>query len=664
MSNRISKKDAWRPLITEFLPYETPFIFSGTNFYNNAKLSSSDPIHNKILEKKGKTIPYKYQSCLSENKLRDLDLIHPATQIKGTEIYEKYSSVIIDRCTVSNFSIRKPKFIATEFYEPRYAVVGDELIDDEVESKSSGFDAQSKFFCSYFSYEKYNRLYKFFSSEDFLELEQSFPNMCEFDVSKCFYNIYTHSVSWAIKDKSFAKSTISYFGFEKELDSFMQDMNNKETNGICVGPEASRIFAEIILQDIDRSSEVEAYRAGYIRGKDYDARRYIDNYYLFTQSLDLQEKIFDIFSSQLKKYKLYLNDSKTERLERPFVSSKSLAISEIKQLVNEFFDDIFENVTNSIWRGEAYRVRLARERTIRWESFVSRYRHIVKNHDLSGGEGSSFIFGALRKRIILYKNRSFSHLNKIDNLIALDRFSQDICRIMEYLLRTHMTLRSLDRTLQVIIMLKDLFAFESESASKDYLDGWVSRLFHDKFSGNLINDNTKGNSGGSTHNNLELLCFLVILRHFPQHEEIQEDNLIKVWEKMLRSEADSEDQFPYWPAICLLYYSQGPEEENKTIKRKILAKFIRKTQNSSFLERSDLVYSYLDLSTYPGFSRIQKRVLWKHIFRVIGFPDISKEESDKHLESFLKKSRPYFTNWNLNINILREMEKRELQPGY
>ena len=33
----------------------------------------------------------------------------------------------------------------------------------------------------------------------------------------------------------------------------MQNLNYGETNGIVIGPEFSRIFAELILQEIDKS---------------------------------------------------------------------------------------------------------------------------------------------------------------------------------------------------------------------------------------------------------------------------------------------------------------------------------------------------------------------------------------------------------------------------
>ena len=41
------------------------------------------------------------------------------------------------------------------------------------------------------------------------------------------------------------------------FDNLMQSVNARETNGIVIGPEFSRIFAEIILQYIDQKVEQE-----------------------------------------------------------------------------------------------------------------------------------------------------------------------------------------------------------------------------------------------------------------------------------------------------------------------------------------------------------------------------------------------------------------------
>lgn len=61
----------------------------------------------------------------------------------------------------------------------------------------------------------------------------------------------------------------------------MQSVNARETNGIVIGPEFSRIFAEIILQYIDQKVEHELLEEKLCQKSNYECYRYVDDYFLF-----------------------------------------------------------------------------------------------------------------------------------------------------------------------------------------------------------------------------------------------------------------------------------------------------------------------------------------------------------------------------------------------
>ena len=65
------------------------------------------------------------------------------------------------------------------------------------------------------------------------------------------------------------------------FDEMMQSLNARETNGIVIGPEFSRIFAEIILQNIDEKVENELRRRKINNKVNYECYRYVDDYFLF-----------------------------------------------------------------------------------------------------------------------------------------------------------------------------------------------------------------------------------------------------------------------------------------------------------------------------------------------------------------------------------------------
>ncbi|MCX6976256.1 MAG: RNA-directed DNA polymerase, partial [Verrucomicrobia bacterium] len=75
------------------------------------------------------------------------------------------------------------------------------------------------------------------------------------DISKFYPTIYTHSVVWALKGKPWAKAWIRSRRrteeFATELDSALQNCQDRQTIGIPIGPFTSRIVSEIIGTAID-----------------------------------------------------------------------------------------------------------------------------------------------------------------------------------------------------------------------------------------------------------------------------------------------------------------------------------------------------------------------------------------------------------------------------
>ncbi|EKN4008304.1 RNA-directed DNA polymerase, partial [Yersinia enterocolitica] len=186
-------------------------------------------------------------------------------------------------------------------------------------------------------------IHKLYDSNKYIELEKKFNKMWKLDVSTCFDSIYTHTISWAIKNKEYIKSRVQYINqFPQQLDTLMQRSNNNETNGIPIGSEFSRIFSELIFQRIDRNIELKIrnkYR--YKHNRDYVILRYVDDFILFSKSNEVSEYVFNIITDSLKEYNLSLNESKIEKYERPFCTNKSALIIKLKRLLSEFDSLLF-----------------------------------------------------------------------------------------------------------------------------------------------------------------------------------------------------------------------------------------------------------------------------------------------------------------------------------
>jgi hypothetical protein len=344
--NKIKRSDYNRILITETLPYETPIIFSNDGLYDRvANIDSADEIQKTFLKalvfgealpkSVNSTIPYLYKVRKNSDEFRRLALLHPMSQWKIRCFYEKYESLILHYCSVSQASIRAPNTVAGSFYNKSSWENVNQYKTGNVSLSST--DKYAKHTPSYFSYRGFDRLYKFFNSRDYFSLEKRFSTLLTLDVSKCFDSIYTHCLSWALKDKQFTKKNVDVSTtFAQEFDSIIRHGNHNETNGIPIGPEVSRIFAEILFQEIDR--QVISRLKDKTFDVDYTFRRYVDDVFIFAKDDQIAKLVYKTYADVLVSFNLHANSSKSVHLARPFLTRKSRLIDEASGKTNEFFD--------------------------------------------------------------------------------------------------------------------------------------------------------------------------------------------------------------------------------------------------------------------------------------------------------------------------------------
>ena len=329
-----------RALLTETLPYELPLGFTNENlFLSELKYPVLPERQRLALEKMRKgnkiyTKPFAFKINRALRSRNTISIMHPSSQIKIAKFYSDFENSILQACDRSSFSLRFPASNLKIFQKASRSDVRKKWelgFPDQI----MGERIAAKFSPSYFSYRKYLLLDRFFKSNELVRLESKFGSLRKLDISRCFFNIYTHSISWAQKEKDFAKEHSQKYSFEQQFDELMQKANYNETAGILVGAEVSRIFAEVIFQRIDVNIENSCAEKGYEEGRDYTIRRYVDDFYIFSNNADIQDRIQDIVEDVLEEYKLFLNPDKTEDHSRPFVTAISRVKHEVSKLCLE-----------------------------------------------------------------------------------------------------------------------------------------------------------------------------------------------------------------------------------------------------------------------------------------------------------------------------------------
>ena len=148
-----------------------------------------------------------------------------------------------------------------------------------------------------------------------VQLSLDFSYLSTADISDCYGSIYTHTVSWALHTKTEAKKPENRGNSAKakamlgnKIDNFMQDMHNRQTNGIPQGNMISDLVAELILGYADDQLSTALKKSKII---DYKILRYRDDYRIFTNSKKEGELILLYLTNVLADLNLKLNPQKT-----------------------------------------------------------------------------------------------------------------------------------------------------------------------------------------------------------------------------------------------------------------------------------------------------------------------------------------------------------------
>lgn len=171
----------------------------------------------------------------------------------------------------------------------------------------------------YFNIGPYKSIAAFTSSEDWLVLNGKYKYFIRTDYKACFDSIYTHTFNWIIgKDvndtKNFKNGSIY-----SAIDRILMNINARTSNGIVVGPEFSRMIAEMLLQTIDRDVFSMLLNKNTLVNENYNIYRYVDDIFIFADSEKLANEIVGLYSEASRKYLLRLNDAKLSRNKVPFV---------------------------------------------------------------------------------------------------------------------------------------------------------------------------------------------------------------------------------------------------------------------------------------------------------------------------------------------------------
>ncbi len=651
-SRRIKKSDYSRVLVTETLPGETPIIFSNEGLYNQVSAGKATQVLSRTIlenlvygtgcDEKHHTIPYAYKIRKNSFEFRRLALLHPISQLQVRDFYQKYEELIIHFCKRSPASIRAPERIAGTFYSKSSWENIHQYRTDKVSVKQ--IDPFTRYSPSFFAYKGYDRMYKFFSSRDFFELEKKFRLYWTSDVSKCFDSIYTHCLSWAIKDKPFTKKHVNIeTTFAQTFDALMRRANHNETHGIVIGPEVSRIFAELLFQSIDervihRLKEQESLTFE----KDFAIRRYVDDISIFANDEGTSKKVYECYSDTLLSFNLHANSSKADRFARPFITPKSRIIHESSQALNDFVNSFLKESEDTatleprkvhdIWR-------LTR-------NFIERVKSICSYNKVSYDEISSYLISSFTERVKKLANTSLAGASEE----SLRRYRDASLVLLEVLYFLYSVSPSVGASYKFCTSIIVLIRFSEKHfpVHEHTIKQRIYELTELLLSGE---GQTKSTTIGDFIS-LEAVNVVLAAR------ELGENYLLP---ETVNALFDRGKSFSYFDIVSGLFYIKD-EDAYKDIRVKLIRAADRRLRDlSDICENTEKACLFLDMMGCPYIRSDRKKIWLTNLHAALKKP----MPANADVEEFLSEAtRGYwFVNWN-ELDLLNSLEKKELKQAY
>ena len=325
-------------ILTDIMPVEVSELFSYSKFYEYllSKQSTLDDIVSQMHAMKAEnsetpfsggkwgnwaTSPLKFNILKGTDSIRELNLVQPLSAMNIYFFVECYQKELLD--ILSNnacFSLRYHRKNSDLFYRRKSKKIVDyfEKISQKVDRailQQTG---------AYFKIHKFNSVSSFTNSRLWQQCNFKYHNFAKIDYKSCFDSIYTHAYKWCIEKDTVDSKEASNANLHIVIDRVLQNINGRSSNGLIVGPEFSRMIAEVLLQEIDVEVKHNLAAQGLNAGADYRVFRYVDDIYIFSHTQAHTDLIIKTIERAAQKYLLKFNEFKYLKAYTPVVLSSWL----------------------------------------------------------------------------------------------------------------------------------------------------------------------------------------------------------------------------------------------------------------------------------------------------------------------------------------------------
>jgi len=673
-----------RSILTDMLPFEVPPTFSNRGYYcflrNNGieiengqlrwicdspsldltmqllfGIHENTPITSKLVTEWGKqktrrsvpiskcrmsTIPFNFRVAHNLDG-RTLSVVHPRNQVAVASFYSTHSALILYHTSVSEFSIRRPVSVS------RYAYFKDKLHEERMDAVASVEEEDREYeqLGSYFVYKEYRNIHRFFESHEYHHSEKKYDAMVQLDVGKCFDSIYTHSLPWAILGKDQTKFSLdeSKGTFGGRFDALMQKLNHNETNGIVIGPEFSRIFAEIILQSVDAELITKlSERENLTHKVDYEIFRYVDDFFVFYNKESTQLRIFETLQEVLKSKKLSINTAKIKHYQKPIITEITVAKERISALLNDEIHPLCEEDSST----PAKQTLVC---SINANRLIVRYKSAIKEAHVTYGDLLNYTFAIVENKLDKLL-KSYLECEKSDR--DRKRLSNALLAIMEFAFFAYSAGPKVNHTIRLCRLIATSVDFLQVQGLPYELKHLLFKYIHD----NVMQQLEKNTM--SVHREIESLYLLISLSQIGREYWLPVSVLLQHF--LIKEEEFTGEYFrptgfmSHFSITILLSYIKDKVRYEK-LKTFVQAHIVAKLEymKAHCPDDAETLIMLLDLVVCPYINADTK----KNIGQIFGLDAAG-------LSSVQASNDHWFTAWGNKFDLWKELDSKRSREVY
>lgn len=291
------------------------------------------------------------------------------------------------------------------------------------------------------------------TDDDLAAVAYKYTHLVKADIKNFYPSIYTHSLAWAIRGKSFVRKSENRRNFKllgNRLDKLFQNANDGCTNGVPIGPVVSDVAAEIIAAAVDRILSEKIYAEKI----DCEAVRFKDDYRILVKSEADAKKIIKSLQFSLREYNLELSDEKTK----------------IQLLPNGLFRE---------WVSRYHAVHPEKRYRYSWKQFRELYLAVIEIDKACPGTGviDRFLADIVSRKDNLKVELAARNLEKVVSMLLMlgnlrIKAFPKIIAILEAVLRSPL---GATHKAEIVLFLEEfLKKLSLEEERNKYLISWIS----------------------------------------------------------------------------------------------------------------------------------------------------------------------------------------------